>query len=251
MTDFDAVTIDTGSGVVKVGYIPEEIFNETYYSAQSQTGFPLYYRLKGAHSFVLTQPTSASTLSVVSTSTSDTTNYFIFVKGTNALGNTIFESLTLNGTTPVVSTLTYTTVDTISYYYASGVESPLNGTVTVSSNAGVVTIMKLQPGDKVNAYPQISLYPIPTSTYNGRILTYYYYRHIPSLVSDYDISIVPNHNVLIYGLQAKALTYQNDSTASTYLTLFDNEKARMIADDQLRYDWDDRVIPEYYEKRSI
>jgi hypothetical protein len=107
---------------------------------------------------VTTQPTAASTISIVSSSVADITTYYVVVKGYNAAGTLLTERLLLTGAVAVVTSNTYSSLLSIS-------KDTTNGTITATSNAGVVTNISLLPGEKQKEHWEILLYKIPDAAY--------------------------------------------------------------------------------------
>lgn len=162
--------------------------------AQNDTtliGSSQYFSIK--ESSCAAQPTSASTLSVVSTSASDTG--FVFIKGTLSTGVEVVETVTLTGTTPVVPTNTYTGVVQISKNAISV------GTITITSNSGAVTIAVLGPRQMQARYRILQLFYIPVATTS--VIVRYKKRVLP-LVNDYDYPLIDLADEMIFGAQADA-----------------------------------------------
>ena len=87
-----------------------------------------------------TFPTSASTMNVVSTSTSDNNTKSVLISGLDANYSPISETVTLNGTTPVVTTNQYLRIQRISTAGANA----LVGQVTIN---GATVLANLNDGD--------------------------------------------------------------------------------------------------------
>ena len=154
-------------------------------------GSPDYYTVNEVS--MQAQPTAASTLSLVSDSASDNTQS-VFIKGTvNGYENS--ETVTLGGTTPVVSTKSYTKVTQISKSATS------SGVVTVTSNSGAVTLAVIPAGQLQARYRIIQFYYIPSSSIS---MVVRYKRSPLPLVNDYDYPILDIADELIVGAQADA-----------------------------------------------
>lgn len=104
---------------------------------------------------VETQPTSASTISVVSSSTQDTTQA-VLIKGL-VNGQVDYEQVTLNGTTAVPTSKSFSAI------YAVSKSAETAGRVTLTSNSGGVTNVVMAVQEKVVRLRKIRLYPIPSS----------------------------------------------------------------------------------------
>lgn len=92
----------------------------------------------GLDSAIGTQLAAAGTIEVVSTAAGDTTQR-VTVYGLDGSGDPISESFDLNGVTPVVSTLTFTTV------LGCRMDAAAVGTVTVDASGGGATILTMAP----------------------------------------------------------------------------------------------------------
>jgi len=137
----------------------EEVKEEEMYRAQarikvdSNSSGNVYLRLEfldvddsslvthdsAAVTIQITQPSSASTLSILSDSSSDTTQHLI-IEGI-ANGQETSEVVSLNGTSSVTSSNSY------SYIKGLRLDKATSGTVTVKSNGGAVTNATFSAGD--------------------------------------------------------------------------------------------------------
>lgn len=122
------------------------------------------------------QPTSSSQLTIVSSSSSDTSQV-IFVKGISG-GVEVSESVSLNGTTNALTTNSYTEIISLSKS-ASTV-----GKVTVTSNSGAVTVGVIPPSALVYRIKAMRLHYIPNGTITIKAP---YYKKPSTLVNDNDI----------------------------------------------------------------
>jgi hypothetical protein len=146
------------------------------------TGSARNFALWG-HNSVLAQPTSASTLSLVSNNAADTgTDYEIVIKGLNTSNELVAEKVALTGTTPVSSSYTYTKIFSIVK------ERAMTGQLTVTSNSGAVTILRLSSDEFGRQYRQCWIFETPTTS---ETIEYRFYRKPSYLVNDYDIPDIP------------------------------------------------------------
>lgn len=137
------------------------------------------------------QPTSASVVTIVSSSASDNTSAkAITITGDTADGMTS-ETLTPGGITPTVGTVLFTNIISISKAAA------WVGTLTVSTNSGAVTNLTLFANEFGRSYPQMQLLYQPTA---GETLKYRFYRKPREISSASDISDIPPpfERILIY-----------------------------------------------------
>lgn len=139
---------------------------------------------------VAQQPTSADTVTVVSTSGSDTgADYQVVVKGELANGALAAEVLTLNGTTPVTSSLSFQKINGVSK------TQEFNGTFTLATTGGT-TLLSLLPWEMGRQYQTITFIEDP----GVRTITYRFFRQPLLLVNDYDIPDIraPYSQVLVW-----------------------------------------------------
>ncbi len=180
------ITMYDSAQTIHIRNISETEFR-TVEPGPTDTGDSYVYRLIG-YSPVQYQPTSASVLTFVSSSTADTTQT-ISVQGFDASSILQTEVITLNGTTPVLTTASFTRVLSLSK------SDFTTGKVTVTSNAGAVTNVVISAYNRAVTHPVVSLYSIP-----GGVHTIYYDFDIalPSLKVGTDISLIPEkyHDVI-------------------------------------------------------
>lgn len=161
------------------------------------TGSPTAYTMYGV-SYVNAQPTSSSTLSVVSSSLDDTSQKVQIVGETS--DGVLDEEVSLNGTTAVVSSLSYTRIISIS---KSDVTA---GAVTITSNAGAVTNVRLGARDIFKQFQTIYFWPIPDGNYSMRGR---FFRKPKKMIKQYDIPDLPEnwHSLLLKKVEIKAHDY--------------------------------------------
>lgn len=171
--------------------------------AHDQEGDPYLYCLYGVQTFA-SQIGTAGVVTAVSSSASDTTQT-VHIKGTNASGYLIKETLTLNGTTAVSTTASFTTVTDITK------SDVTTGYISVT-DAGTVTLVVI-PGDKLSQqYQPIILFPTPSGTNTIRVR---YIRTPRDLVEAEDEPDIPEmwHDAVLLG---------TIKLAHEYLYEFDN-----------------------------
>ena len=121
------------------------------YQAAATTSFHLIWENTANYVY----PTAAATLSIVSSSTADTSAKSILITGLNSSYNVITETKTLNGTTPVTSANSYFRVNSV--------------VMTNALNTGVITLTSSSPSAgnvvaKIDAgigKNQAALYTVP------------------------------------------------------------------------------------------
>ena len=167
----------------------------------------------------ITQPTSASTISVSSSSSSDTTQT-IFIKGYDSNGYEDYESITLTGTTPVVSTKTYSRLKTISKSAATV------GTVTLTSNSGVVTNAVLSRQMLDYRIKVIRFVQIPNQ---AMVIEINYIPGFMELNQAYDYPIFDCTDVLEAGATSDGLRYKRKfAEAADFDIIFEKRLANLI-----------------------
>lgn len=161
-------------------YYSRKDFEKDYpYPASTETGQPsIYVPLRKLR--VTVQPTSASALSIASSSASDTAVYVVVNGLSSGIRKT--ERLLLTGTSTVTSSNSYTELYAIS-------KDATVGTVTVTSNSAAVTNISLLPAESFKEHWEVRLHQIPDSTYTIE----YTFNVIPwSMVNDEDYIPLPD-----------------------------------------------------------
>jgi len=190
-------------------------------------GEPWIYRLV-EFSPVATNPSSASVLSLVSSSASDAAPSGTVVVTLQGLSDGVMktEDVTITGTTPVSSTYEYTKMFTIS----KNVKSV--GEITITSNAAAVTNVVIAPGDRYVSHPVVLLFGIPSSV---ETMYYDFTMKIQTLSSDNDVSVIPEqyHDAIELYATAKTFKHLNNPTmAQLTMAEFQSRVQDMIGDDK-------------------
>jgi hypothetical protein len=149
--DFNRVVsiIDTTQDIELLQITKGDI--ETY-DPNEDSGDPYAYYVAGI-SNVGAQPATTSTITLVSTSAADTNTQVVIRGIVDSVEQ--YESLILDGTTSVVSTLSFSEVFSIRKNTTS------EGIITAT--AGAVTLITLAPTEIQKQYQIVSIYPIPGS----------------------------------------------------------------------------------------
>lgn len=186
---------------------------------------------------VETQPTSASIISVVSSSASDTSQK-VLIKGL-VNSQLDYEELSLNGTTTVNGSKSFSAI------YAVTKSAETVGRVTVTSNAGVVTNVTLALQDETVRLRKIRLYPIPSSAVT---ITVKNYGLCPELTTTYEDTEIPSRWDYVvdqfsfaYVLQTKGKEQLDEFTVQMQLA------QRMLDEDMLteeRLSAEEIIVPE-------
>lgn len=130
---------------------------------------------------VAVQPSSATTLRIVSSSASDTTTRQVFLRGLNASGEVIEETLTANGTTQVTSSSSFLHVTEVTKV------GTWVGTMTLSTSGGT-TLLTLAAAVYAKQYPTIEFVEMPSANIT---YTYAFQKNPRTLSLDNDIPDTP------------------------------------------------------------
>lgn len=167
---------------------------QEYISVLDSNGIPTVYWWDGIS--VLAQPSSASTITVESSSASDTTQY-VRVWGKDSNGAEITEKILLTGTTAATSTNTYASIDRVSK------DSNTAGLIT--GKASTTTLFKIDPYSYGSTNNRITIAQ-PSSS--DLTLTYTYKRKVMRLINDEDTPIFDCCQALVLGAYVSALRQQ-------------------------------------------
>lgn len=193
----------------KLVQIPDELFYKILPNLEDlSTDTPRFYRLWEETGFS-TNISSAETITVVSSSASDTSSFSVRVTGRDSNGLIIQETITLNGVTGVASSTTFQANGLISIAKSAAT----TGTITVTGTTSTTTMVRIAPTQIAPRFKRISLYPIPNAT-----ITLYleYYEAFRELINDNDI---PQMDVKWWwvareGALAKAWEYKQNEAAT-------------------------------------
>jgi len=150
------LNIEDGTNNRRLREISSREYDRLYPGTSSSGDARRYYVLGSIG--VQTQPASPGTVTVVSDSASDGTSFFIRIQGLDANGVWISEQVTMNGTTNVTTTASFTTVEQVAKSQNSGNE--WTGQVTVSdASANVLT--RIPKAVTSPNHLRVEFYPIP------------------------------------------------------------------------------------------
>jgi hypothetical protein len=180
-----------------INIVTEQDFLQNYGDALTDTGTSDTCFLTSSP--VASQPASAQTLIVKSSSASDTTQTLL-LRGLTSTANEIYESLTLNGTTAVTATNSYTHILGISK------SAVTTGKIKIYENDGSTLLAEMSPESTVSRYKILNLYPIPSGAVTIKLRTK---RKTLPLSQDYDYPIIDEiSDILEIGAQADAWRYK-------------------------------------------
>lgn len=173
-----AVTFTDRVNDRKIEVISRQTFQKFVPDPTETSGNPEFAYWSG-FSAVQEQPSSASQLSIVSSAADSAT---ITIEGLNSGGALVYEEVTLNGTTPVSTTISFQKI------LSRGINGYLTGVVTITSNSGAVTVDTISPRSRQAQYPKVIFYPRPDS-----VQTLYYDAEmkLPDVVNNNDFSLIP------------------------------------------------------------
>jgi hypothetical protein len=181
---------------------PNRELADTQVRWNDDTGHPIYFRLT-SRSPVAAQPTSASTLTIVSSSALDASaSKAIVVRGVTSNGVTS-ETLTPNGTSSVVSTNSFSKILNVTK------SAVWTGNLTMTSNSAAVTNLFLFPTEYGRAYQLIELLSAPTS---ADVIEYRFIKQPTLLSADNDVPDIPapHSHILVYDALLQFAGYLTD-----------------------------------------
>lgn len=141
---------------------------------------PTHYRMWG-EDMVLRQPNEGSVVTVVSSSSSDTSkNITVFGTVSGYPDYEVIQTNSTNGTTSSAGSKSFTSIERVVK------DSSTVGRITCTTNSGNVTVAVLPVGDSTGGilYKKVSLFPLPDSIYDINVL---YYKDPWRLVNDGDM----------------------------------------------------------------
>jgi hypothetical protein len=214
-----------------MNYIPDQKFLAMG-TDRTVTGIPTHYRMWNVD-MVQEQPSSASVITVQSTSTSDT-NIDITVFGTVG-GYPDFEVITTNasdGTTSTAGSKSFTYVERVTKS-ASSV-----GRITATSNAAAVTVATIPVGDTTSGiiYRKVKMYPLASSAFTMNV---FYYKDPYRLVNDGDVhELGQDFDEAIILLSVAKMKYeQNQEEGDKFFGLYKNEIKSLRRTNIEKIDW--------------
>ena len=190
---------------------------------------------------VKAQPSAASVLALVSDSASDTA-VTVLIRGV-ADGAEDYETVTLTGTTPVSTTKSYTTVKAVS----KSTESV--GKVTITSNAGAVTLAIISREYLKTRYKMIKLHYVPTGV--ATINIPYIIKPLP-LSQNYDYAVIDCADLIELGALADCWRFKRQfGKAQTMELMFNQELQEYIFDKFNEPNQVNQFLPTTYDKDSL
>lgn len=174
---------------------------------KDDSGSPFHYSLLGT-SNVEGQPSSASVVTVSSASASDTTQR-VRIRGlVSSVAN--YELLSLNGTSSVAGTLSFSSVTHITK------DAVTVGRISATSNAAAVTLALIPRARFSVEYQKIGLWPVPSGAYTIMVRGL---RRPLDLVNSEDIPDLPElfHELVLIGALIRGHQFLYDFQRSNEL----------------------------------
>ena len=208
-------------------YIPEQEFLSLNIDKDS-TGTPTYYRM-WTSDMVLAQPASASVISIVSSSASDTTQT-VTVHGTVS-SYPDYEEISANGTSSVSGSKSFTAIDRITC--DGSTTGRITATDTASATLGVIPVGDTTAGI---LYRKVKIYPLNNSSFTMNV---YYYKDPYRLVNDNDVHELGHEfdEALILLATSKLMYEQEKGEGDKFFALYKDELKSLRKTNIDKIDW--------------
>lgn len=178
-SDYDkAVTVLDVTNGRQLDVISEEEFIQKFARYTTIPGAPICM-IQKANSCVRAQPSASTTLRIVSSSSSDTTQSVKFraISGSAEF----YDSISLNGTTSAACTASY------DYYLQIGKDGTTDGAVTCSFVTGGTVAAVISPEQTEARYKRVGFYYVPAGSYEMDIR---YVRQVAPMTQTDDFPII-------------------------------------------------------------
>jgi len=186
------------------------------FPGSTATGDPFNYYNLGKFG-VQYQPTTDSTITVASSSTSDSANFFVTVTGFDGSDVFVREKLTVNGTSDVTGSVSFSRIERVVKTANTGYTFSGNITVKDSSSATLSVIPLWVDSPE---YVWIEFYPTPDVA-RRYVLRASAWK--PDLVKDEDWPDIDDyfHNLILYGAGVEVLpSFGKDDTAMLFKQMY-------------------------------
>ena len=191
---------------------------------------------------VRVQPSSASTLSISSSATGDTTQT-VHIVGEDSNNVELSEDVTLNGASAQTSSNTYLTIRSIT----KGAST--TGRITVTSNAGAVTNAVLQPADLDYKVKKIRFHYIPGAAITIRLP---YHVRPTALSDDNDVPMFDCADGIELGATASSWRYKRQmGKAQEFERLFEKWIIDSAWDKENQPNQTHLINPKTYERDYV
>lgn len=167
------------------------------------------------------QPATTSTITAVSSSTSDTGSKTVTITGELSSGLMTSETLSMNGTTNVVGSTSFQEVTGVTK------STTFVGTLTLTLTTDAVSVLSLLPAVMGKHYKTIF---IPDTIGTSETIEYRFYRHPRILVNDYDLPNLPSphENILVYDTLVSMAGYLTDTGPQSLRIWQDKQAAAQL-----------------------
>ena len=215
----------------KMQYITDQFFFEhgVYLTMKY---IPTHYRMWG-EDMVLAQPSSASVLSIASSSTADT-SIDVTVFGTVS-GYPDYEVITTDGSSGATATTGSKLFSAVERVTKS---ASTTGRLTVTSDGAKTTVVVLPVGETTDGvqYKKIQVYPLPTKVFPINVQ---YYKDPYRLVNDKDVHEMGRDfdEAIILLATTKIKAESNQSEADRFYALFLDELKSLKKTNVDKIDW--------------
>lgn len=212
---------------------------EGYYTDLSTSGQVSKYVIYD--DTVITQPASASVVSIVSSSASDTTQT-VYIRGLSG-NREDSEEITVTGTTAASGSKSFSRILMI------GKSATTVGVITVSTNSGAEINGYLSTNALEHRVKKIKLVPPPVGV--STIQLPYVQETLP-LSSDYDYPLVDCGDALEYGATADALRYKRQfAKAADFDRLFEESTQDLVWKYENKPNLIHRLNPQPYSRNTV
>lgn len=200
---YDCVSLIDKTNKIKLVQIDTQQWTHGDVSAIDTAGTSKQYIL--LDDVVSTQPSSASVITFSSLSASDTTQTF-YVRGIVG-GVEDYESGTLNGTTPVATSKSFSRI------YAIGFDAVRVGLVTITANSGATAVASVAREALQTRYKKVRLVPISSQSLTLEMT--YIQKALP-LSQNYDYPLMDCEDILEAGATSDAWRYKRQLSKADY-----------------------------------
>lgn len=188
------------------------------------------------------QPSSASVLTIVSSSASDTTQT-ILIRGISSAGIEIAESVTLTGTSDALTTNSFTRIKAISK------SASTTGYITIDSNSAAKTQAVMAPEVLESRYKICKLHYVPNAVVT--ISMPYIIKPLP-LIEDYDYPVIDIADLIELGAEADAWRYKRQGAKAQQLeAMFNVELQQYIFDKENQPNQITQFSPTTYDNDNL
>jgi len=211
-----------------MNYIPSRSFLEKEIDFD-ESDVPEVYMMWG-EDCVINQPRTASVITIVSSSTADTSQQVTVFGTVSSYPDS--ETITLNGTSGVAGTKSFSKIDRITK------DASTTGRITCTANSAADSIAVIPTGDTANSqmYKKIQVFPSPDKAYEIKIM---FYKEVQRLVNDDDIHELGQDfdEAIVLLATAKLQGEESKRDVTTFFTMFQDELKILKRKNADKLDW--------------